>query len=187
MTKLIISASLLAVLATTSNAHAQASISRSIEITGTVVTGCTIGEENSAPIAFNTSIVDGEQKANNGFSIERKLGNVTCNYPAFISLRTTKGALKTAAGGACNFETAGAYTYNCVGYEAALAWDGTSAVVDANGDSASVGRVSDNAQAAAPFSGDLILAVTIDSETDKPVADGSYSDTLIVQVGADLL
>jgi hypothetical protein len=185
MTKLILSASLLAILATMSNAYADASVSQSIEITGTVVTGCTLTNEDSAPFAFEDKLVDGQQKANQSFDISRKLGDVTCNYPANISVKTTKGALKTATAD-CNFQSAGAHAYNCIGYEAILAWNSVTAVVGANGDADSAGRVSPNVQALAPFSGEVTLTVVINSETDRPVTGGSYSDTLVVQIGEDL-
>jgi hypothetical protein len=186
MTKLIISASLLAILATTSNAHAQASVNRSIEITGTVAASCTIDQADTAAIAFDDTLVTATQRARITHSIHRTIGTVSCNYPAFISMRTTRGALKKDAGDTCDF-SASVAAYNCVRYGATLKWNGAETYFLADGGANAGGRLSEDAQAEEPYTGALLLTVSIDGPDDKPIEQGTYSDTLVVQVGADLL
>ena len=164
-------------LVNSNNAFADGSVQTQIEIKGRVDTICAVVNLDNTAFDFgelaNTS---GQLQSDNTLS-SRVLGKVTCNAPVSLSIKSTNGAMKTGSG-AC--ETSGSTT-NCVFYHAKAEWDGIEAELNANGTpvvSASI------APSAIATSADLIVGVDLTGPLSKTLLTGSYSDLLVVKVGA---
>jgi hypothetical protein len=183
MKRILICASFLAAASAAANLQAQVSFRQEVDISGSVLRKCAATESGgAASIAFGENIADASNVANNGQREMWPFGSVTCNYPANVSLQSSRGAMRNGSS-ACNFSGNDPY-FNCVRYNALLEWGPiTKANLTADG---TPNIKSEDVAAAAPFTGNLTLTITINSLLTKPLAYGDYSDTLIVQVGADL-
>lgn len=179
LTRLFTLAFILTILAATGRIHASDSVTTNVEVKGTVSPECSVDAWINLTFDLAGNIANSLGKANEGFSVTKNIGKVSCNYHAYMSVKSTNGALITGAE-ACNF---GADLLNCVKYDATLIWNSQYAVLNASG--TEPGLTSDNQQTG-PYSGDLDLEIALVGSGEKQLLAGNYQDLIIVQIGADL-
>lgn len=153
-------------------AHAQAA-QQEIQISATVTSSCTIngastGVIDTATIGINASgnvIVSPITPANAPYV------NVVCNAPATLQLRSTQGAVKTAA-------TGSGFT-NIINYQASATWNGQTATIDTATIATATGQETGTAEPVSAGSGDLDVTITPEANA-QPLIGGNYSDSLFV-------
>ena len=176
MKKLIITSLMLSILAISSNAHADGSAQTQIEVKGIVQSTCTIvNPDNSAFDYEELASSSGLLNISNVLD-PRRLGHITCNGPASLSIKSTNGAMKIG-GGAC--DSSGSTT-NCVLYKATADWDGLEVSLATTG---TPSVATSTTQTAGATTADLTLTLELTGPTDKTLLTGSYSDLLVVKVG----
>ena len=176
MKKLIITSITLSIFAISSNVHADGSAQTQVEVKGIVQSTCNIvNPDNSAFDYEELSKPSGLLNTSNVLD-PRPLGNITCNGPASLSIKSTNGAMKIG-GGACNSTGS---TTNCVFYNALANWDGLEVSLAATG---TPSVATSTTQTAGATTSDLTLKLELTGPTDKTLLTGSYSDLLVVKVG----
>jgi hypothetical protein len=164
-------------------ALAQPSVSTNISVSGNVAQACQVDGSFDNNLNIGNGLSDGFGNVDTT-PRTHPVGVVTCNYAAFVNVRTTRGSLKTDANQSCNFPSNSAF-HNCIKYSANAQWDGVIATVEASGDSAA-GTHGTPEQTEGAHSGMLTLEI-IPIDSDKPVLAGQgYADTVFIQVGATL-
>lgn len=113
-----------------------------------------------------------------------------CNYAHNVSLKSANGYLYNTTGS--NAPLGGAFVRR-VGYTAGFSWAGATvatAIPDATSTSSAgvqgTAVVSANTAVAGANAGNLDVTLSFASSGTTPVVAGNYSDTLTVQIGADL-
>jgi hypothetical protein len=176
MKKLIISSFILGILGATSSAHADSSAQTQIEIKGRVATTCTITDLNNSALDY-AELADSSGFLDTGnHQGPRTLGKITCNSPAWLSIKSINGAMKTGSG-ACDESGS---TTNCIFHHAKAEWDGIDAELTTNG-TPLVGTSTMQSESAT--TSELVLSLELIGPTTKTLLTGSYSDLLVVKVG----
>ncbi len=172
-------------------ALAQDSGSAQFTITGTAPNICVLpapvatGAANNATYASNTitltQLVNPTTALVNASSLTVQFPNTLCNYPANVSLSSKSGGL-VAGNGATIAGGSGTFLQN-VPYAVTASWGSFSLVLDtatSNGNTLTVSKPVGGANA-----GNLSLNFSTQAST-LPVAQGTYTDTVTVKIGAAL-
>jgi hypothetical protein len=176
MKKIISSAVVLSSMVLASSSWAAESASTAVDVSGNAPKICTGAIGNT--LAFGADLVDPlDNKAK--ASPKTSTADIMCNYKAFVSLKSAKGhmtdpAITSAPTGFDNF----------VDYTATAAWGGVTAELDADG--SAVNLTSPNQQIATTAANDTLTLTVTPIKGDILIASDNYTDTLTVQVGADL-
>ncbi|HEX5470885.1 MAG TPA: hypothetical protein VFW73_03315 [Lacipirellulaceae bacterium] len=154
------------------SAYAQAA-QQEIQISATVLSSCTVNGASNGVIDTATINID-----SSGNVIVAPITpdaapyvNVVCNAPSTIQLRSTEGAVKTAA-------TGSGFT-NIIDYQASATWNGQTATIDTSTIAAATGQETGSAEPVSAGSGDLDVTITPEANS-LPLIGGSYSDSLFV-------
>jgi hypothetical protein len=153
-------------------AYAQAA-QQEIQISATVPSSCTIngastGVVDTATIGIDSSgnvIVSPITPTNSPYV------NVVCNAPSTIQLKSTQGAVTTAA--------AGTGFQNIIDYQASATWNGQTATIDTATIPTAAGQETGTAEPVSAGSGDLDVTITPELNSE-PLIGGNYSDSLFV-------
>lgn len=168
---------ILALMACRTGALAE-SATTSITLQGTATDVCTwtangahgIGTSFTVNNFINTDAVNTSGGINN-----ETIGRVTCNYQAYVGIRTQNGGLIRSGQPVAGFD-------NKVDYSATLSWASTTAAINTSTATSFTNVVQISAPAA---TGDAILNVTPIANAN-PLIAGSYQDILTLQIGASL-
>lgn len=198
MNKLMIAAAAAALLA--SPALAAPSAEQVITINGVAPNVCTLAAPTvngaiTGNLAVNgsnvtvTGLFDTADATMDAGSVGLRFAGM-CNYAHNVSLRSSNGYLYNTT--TTTAPLGGAFVRR-VGYQANFSWAGQSvsnAIPDATS-TASAGTqgsavVSPNTAIAGANAGNLDVTLNFASSGSTPVVAGNYSDTLTVQIGADL-
>jgi hypothetical protein len=176
MKYVFLSASCLVLAAMTGIVQADTTVEKNVQLKVSVPQTCSGSLPGSVQI---TGFVDEEGKLEETAGFNQSLGQVKCNYPANINVKTMSGALK-AGGEACNFT--GAYT-NCIKYSATVAWGGSNATVAAHG---SANLEGEGGPTPGPVDDTVNLSLELDGPGGSLLIGGDYVDTLVVKIGQSL-
>jgi hypothetical protein len=144
-----------------------------IQISATVLSSCTINGASNGVVDTATINID-----TSGNVIVAPItpdaapyANVICNAPSTIQLRSTQGAVKTAA-------TGSGFT-NIIDYQASATWNGQTATIDTSTTPTAAGLETGTAEPVSAGSGDLDVMITPEANS-LPLIGGSYSYSLFV-------
>jgi hypothetical protein len=178
-------------------AHAQATASDTVNLSGTQAQTCTLGAFSAGgatgaltagDFSAGTLTLSGTMSSSTAI---RAAGSITlnatamCNYGHNVSVRQTGGGLINASDVA---PTQGTFVRK-QGYDAVVTWASetisasSSDVTTAPAAPAAVTSVDQSISGAA--SGTLSLTLSV-AESASPVVAGAYTDSVVVQIGADL-
>lgn len=155
-----------------SAAHGQAA-QQEIQISANVTGSCTINGASTGTIDTATIGID----ASNNVIVapitptNAPYANVVCNAPSTIQLRSTQGAVKTAATGT-------GFT-NIIDYQASATWNGQTATIDTATTPTATGQENGTAEPVGAGSGNLDVTITPEANS-LPLIGGGYSDSLFV-------
>jgi hypothetical protein len=175
----MLSAACLALAAQIGNAHADTSAQGQVQLKASVnmvCSGAIGGTLNITGFLLPSGMLADDQGGTMNF------GTVTCNYPAYVSVRTTLGALKVGTT-PCDLE---ANIANCMKYTAKVTWAGQVRTVIADATPEAVGRTEVSGPTGGPATGEAKLDVMLDGPSGKPFVGGDYTDTLVVKIGQTL-
>ena len=187
-----------AALATTA-VLAQATDSDTINLSGTQAQTCTLGAFSAG--AATGALDSGDLTSPTAVSLTdtmsastaiRAAGSITlnaaamCNYGHFVSVRQTGGGLINSS----DVAPAQGTFIRKQGYDAVVSWAGFTAVTASSSDvttapptAASI--TSTNQAISGAASGTLSLTLSVAAST-SPVVAGAYTDSVVIQIGADL-
>lgn len=154
------------------------SATTSITLQGTATDVCTwtsngahgIGTSFTVNNFINTNAVNTSGGINN-----ETIGNVSCNYQAYVGIRTQNSGLVRSGQAVTGFD-------NKVDYSASLRWADTTASINTTSATNNTSVVQISAPAAR---GEVILNVSPIANSN-PLISGSYRDVLTLQIGASL-
>lgn len=191
MRKMIGIAAAAALLFAAGGANAQ-SASSSITLSGTAAPTCnipttpvassntnvTINSSTAAASSLTvTSFIDTAAVAN-AAALTLTYANAMCNYAHNVGVQTTNGGIKQQSG---TTTVIGGTFANNVNYTATATFGGSTATITTNG----TANAKQSTAVAGANMGNLVLTVSVAAGTN-PVLQGSYSDTLTLQIGAAL-
>lgn len=144
-----------------------------IQISATVTSSCTINGASTGVVDTATIGIDasGDVIVSPITPTNAPYVNVVCNAPSTIQLRSTQGAVKTAATGT-------GFT-NIINYQASATWNGQTATIDTATIPTAAGQEAGTAESVLAGSGDLDVTITPEANS-QPLIGGNYSDSLFV-------
>jgi hypothetical protein len=144
-----------------------------IQISATVPSSCTINGASSGVVDTATIGIDasGNVIVSPITPSNAPYVNVVCNAPATLQLKSTQGAVKTAA-------TGSGFT-NIINYQASATWNGQTATIDTATIATATGQETGTAEPVSAGSGDLDVTIT-PAANAQPLIGGNYSDSLFV-------
>lgn len=153
-------------------AHAQAA-QQEIQISATVTSSCTINGASTGVVDTATIGIDasGDVIVSPITPTNAPYVNVVCNAPSTLQLRSTEGAVKTAATGT-GFS-------NIINYQASATWNGQTATIDTATIATATGQETGTAEPVSAGSGDLDVTITPEANS-QPLIGGNYSDSLFI-------
>jgi hypothetical protein len=170
-------ASIMFTIIAASGAYAGPTVDHNVSVSGDVPDAC------FADANLNLDLnIDGQLTDDMGVPVNTPhtlpIGTFTCNYAAYVGLKTQKGSLKIG-NSSCDFNSP---FHNCVKYDASVSWGNQSPAIKAYGDSSIDAKQSK--QTSGATAGALTLSV-IPVNSGSPIISGlGYSDIITVQVGA---
>jgi len=196
MKKMILGATAAALLA--SPALAAPSAEQTVTINGTAPTVCTLGAPTSANLVGNlnvtgstvtvTGLFDAADATMDAGSVTLRFAGM-CNYPHNVSLKSANGYLYNTTS---NVAPLSGTFFRRIGYNAAYAWANVfrptaiPAVDSTLAGQSGVAVTSADAAVSGANLGTLNVTLRFDGSGTTPVVAGNYTDSLTVQIGADL-
>ncbi len=167
-----------ALVAASGSAMALESATSEVAVGGTATNVCSVATGGTIGAGFSISnIISGDNVDLSKNFTSTNIGTVTCNYQAYVGLKSLNWGVTTGATAPSGFAKK-------VNYTASLSWGGQTASIDtstsAPTDNKDVKQIS-----AIASTGAALLSFTAATSAD-PLVVGTYADTLTVQVGATL-